>query len=469
MKLNILLIVILCFFVLFVTGQAYAPCIEGPGINCNNYPPPSLAQIKFDKLNYETSDKPIVTIIGAPNAVTHLEIDDLSSNIMFTHDINLAPNGTVNYVLDISSYKPGAYSVIATSLISKLTTSFTVDLIPAGGHMFLNTDKNSYLPRDHVIILGAMNPNTLVQLFLIDPNGIPVESAQTFSDNTGHFSLFNFTIPTNAISGVWKIGATRGVEHVQIQITVNSTLDGNSNIKVGTVTPSPFKQFKSGIAAKDVTCKTSLKLIIKAEDNSPICVKSDTAITLIKRGWAMSSLKNFDYDPGRDPVSIESKESRQFSSIGPNPFPPSTWSRLVFFIKSNSTAQIYVQYTSEFENTGNIDIGGQFYAGNPYDFIPLNSSQITILSSPDHVSMSYGTNTTVIYTISTKNVTSGLYWIFLTQICGVMPVAIDMNSSQIASSDIPVYSQHCPAQVLNAKISGISNGIAEYMQSQKLQ
>lgn len=290
MKLNILLIVILCFFVLFVTGQAYAPCIEGPGINCNNYPPPSLAQIKFDKLNYETSDKPIVTIIGAPDAVTHLEIDDLSSNIMFTHDINMAPNGTVNYVLDISSYKPGAYSVIATSFISKLTTSFTVDLMPTGGHMFLNTAKNSYLPRDHVIILGAMNPNTLVQLSLIDPNGIPVESAQTFSDNTGHFSLFNFTIPTNAISGVWKIGTTRGVEHVQIQITVNSTLDGNSNIKVGTVTSSPLKQFKSGVTTQNIICKAGFALTIKKEGHLPACVNPDTVSRLVLYGWSENPL-----------------------------------------------------------------------------------------------------------------------------------------------------------------------------------
>ena len=254
--------------------------------------------------------------------------------------------------------------------------------------------------------------------------------------------------------------------------------DNNTNISMlhhgGPPIPSlgfltPLKQLKSGVAAKDVTCKPSLQLILKAENNSPICVTSDTAMTLLKRGWAMSSLKNFGYNPGRGPVSPEPKESGQFSSIGPNPFPSSTLNRLVFFIKSNSTAQIHVQYTSEFENTGNVDTGGQFYTGNPHDFIPLNSSQILISSSPDHVSMSYGTNTTVIYTISTKNITSGLYWVFLTQICGVMPVAIDMNSSQITPSDIPVYSQHCPAQFLNAKILGISGGTTEYMQSQELQ
>ena len=251
--------------------------------------------------------------------------------------------------------------------------------------------------------------------------------------------------------------------------------DNNTTISIPHSEPqvpslsTPLQQFKSGIAAKDVTCKPSLQLIIKAEDNSPICVKSDTALTLIKRGWAMLSQNNFGYNPGRGPASLEQKGSGQFSSIGPNPFPSSTLNRLVFFIKSNSTAQIHVQYTSNLENTGSVDTGGQFYSGNPHDFIPLNSSQITISSSPDHVSMTYGTNTTVVYTISTKNITSGLYWVFLTQICGVMPLAIDMDGSQIVPSDIPVYSQHCPAQFLDAKILGISGGTAEYLQSQELQ
>ena len=48
----------------------------------------------------------------------------------------------------------------------------------------------------------------------------------------------------------------------------------------------PLEQFKSGIAVKDVTCKQSFQLIIKAEDGSPACVKADTAQILIERGWA---------------------------------------------------------------------------------------------------------------------------------------------------------------------------------------
>ena len=48
----------------------------------------------------------------------------------------------------------------------------------------------------------------------------------------------------------------------------------------------PLKQFKSGIAAKDVKCEPGLQLVIKAEDGSPACIKPNDAIMLVKRGWA---------------------------------------------------------------------------------------------------------------------------------------------------------------------------------------
>jgi hypothetical protein len=49
---------------------------------------------------------------------------------------------------------------------------------------------------------------------------------------------------------------------------------------------SPLKQIKSGISALNVKCEDNLVHIIKAEDNSPVCVKPDSADVLIKRGWA---------------------------------------------------------------------------------------------------------------------------------------------------------------------------------------
>ncbi len=286
------IIIALFSFTLFIISPAYAPCIEGPGINCNNYPPPSLSQIKTDKLNYEISDKPIITIVGAPDAVAHLEIDDSSSNIMlFTHDISLAPNGTARYVLDILSYKPGVYSAIVTSPISKLTTNFAVGLSTTGPIITLNVLKNTYVQGDFITIVGTVGRNDTVQLSLIDPNDNVVTSIQTVSNDVGQYSTSALRIPTNAISGIWKITADHNVSHTAIKITVQSYASNGVMKSTGPVVvtlESPLKQFKSGILASEVQCAQGLELVLKVGDNSPACMKLDVAYVLIKRGWATS-------------------------------------------------------------------------------------------------------------------------------------------------------------------------------------
>src|SRR2546428_2158051 len=47
---------------------------------------------------------------------------------------------------------------------------------------------------------------------------------------------------------------------------------------------SPLKQIKSGTSAKDVKCNQGLVLLIKKLDNSPVCLKSQTAQKLVERG-----------------------------------------------------------------------------------------------------------------------------------------------------------------------------------------
>ena len=55
---------------------------------------------------------------------------------------------------------------------------------------------------------------------------------------------------------------------------------------------SPLKQFKSGIAAKDVKCILGFELILKTENNSPACVELETAQKFVDRGWANEIISN---------------------------------------------------------------------------------------------------------------------------------------------------------------------------------
>jgi len=54
---------------------------------------------------------------------------------------------------------------------------------------------------------------------------------------------------------------------------------------------SPKQQVKNGISVENIVCKEGLELIFKSSDNSPACVKPDTAEKLILRGWANPTIK----------------------------------------------------------------------------------------------------------------------------------------------------------------------------------
>jgi|CXWL01.1.fsa_nt_gi hypothetical protein len=48
---------------------------------------------------------------------------------------------------------------------------------------------------------------------------------------------------------------------------------------------SPLKQFKSGIAPKDVVCKQGLELVMKKSNGQPICIKGTSVETLTLRNY----------------------------------------------------------------------------------------------------------------------------------------------------------------------------------------
>jgi hypothetical protein len=48
---------------------------------------------------------------------------------------------------------------------------------------------------------------------------------------------------------------------------------------------SPLKQFKSGISAADVKCKSDFLLVIKSKDNHPACTTPTTALHLLEIRW----------------------------------------------------------------------------------------------------------------------------------------------------------------------------------------
>ena len=99
---------------------------------------------------------------------------------------------------------------------------------------------------------------------------------------------------------------TQSVEHAGIN-TLNF-LENNS-IFFQSVMP-PLKQISTGIHVKDVTCKEGLDLIFESSDNSPACVRPQTAEKLIQRGWTNKDV----IDSGSEPL-IRGAPSQQVRII----------------------------------------------------------------------------------------------------------------------------------------------------------
>jgi hypothetical protein len=62
---------------------------------------------------------------------------------------------------------------------------------------------------------------------------------------------------------------------------------------------SPKKQIENGVSADKVRCNTGFVLVVKLSDNSPACVKPQTAQKLVERGWGVLNEQTvwFEYVP----------------------------------------------------------------------------------------------------------------------------------------------------------------------------
>ncbi len=184
--------------------------------------PPITATL--DKISYQNTDKPIVTVTGPSSSTLNLIIVDPSDKQKFADIISLGSDGVASYSFNLTSYTPGIYSAVVSHAEEKVEKSFAVGLSTTGtGKISISTVKDSYLPGDNIIIIGTANSNSLLQISLTDPNEQVIKTVQTFSDKTGHFSSFDFSIPPNATPGTWKLDGTSGVNHSSIPLIVKSS------------------------------------------------------------------------------------------------------------------------------------------------------------------------------------------------------------------------------------------------------
>ena len=195
---------------------------------------------------------------------------------------------------------------------------------------------------------------------------------------------------------------------------------------------SPLKQFKSGIADKDVKCGSNLHLIIKAEDGSFACVTIKTGIKLVLREWATTfgtGISSSDYT--KCDIS----------------YPQSNTGVAVLYMPTNIIGKICVQYHNL--NNAPTTIGMRIFEANDLTHNATNVTAWTYDST-----LEANANKTVVYFIKTGNKT-GFYGVSLN--CGGIPLAVGYdNNSAITASNFPWIGQvfHCGAITYDSHIEG---------------
>jgi len=257
----------------YTTGPAVVPTINGV--------------IHTDDSTYSQAGIAQNTAISSANSQV------CTTNLGTTVDLSLVHGGV---------YTPGVYCTTGAASIGTGGITLSGDgiyLFQIGGALttVVNSAVNlsdaqasniSWVPTG-ATTLGA---NTKFAGIILDASGVTIGSGVSI---LGKVLAFGGTVSTDADT----IMVSKDVSTTTPPPTTTTPPPTTTTPPPTTTTPppttttppisgilSPLEQFKSGIAAKDVTCKQGLELILKATDSSPACVKPNTASVLIQRGWA---------------------------------------------------------------------------------------------------------------------------------------------------------------------------------------
>jgi len=140
---------------------------------------------KLNNVNYHSGDVAIIGITGEDSQDPKLLILDQNGNEKFSDKIELGPDGKKNYKLNLKKFPTGIYTLLVSMGSFQTSEAFTVGLQSSSMTIGLDMIKKTYTPGQSIHVIGKSEPNTTVNLFLIDPDGIIINKKYTRE------SLFN--------------------------------------------------------------------------------------------------------------------------------------------------------------------------------------------------------------------------------------------------------------------------------------
>ena len=221
---------------------------------------PSIpVNIEFDKSNYKSSEKAVVSLLGKPSEILKIMIINPSGAIMGQDiEVKLQEDGRATYELDLGGYGSGIYTAVAQKGNAQSSEKFSVGLQLGSGPIQAQTTQTEYSQGERILLIGSTNPNVLLTASLIDPNGVEIKSLEIPSSSDGTFKVEGFKIPKNAISGTWKINVSSGSNIDRTEFEVISTESDGIIIEIGDTIEIPGfgESIKIGITTTQKTSVT---------------------------------------------------------------------------------------------------------------------------------------------------------------------------------------------------------------------
>ena len=178
--------------------------------------------VYLEKMNFKANSTSKLTILGPPSTALTLNIFDPSDNRKFTESIKTNSIGTKTFEFDLTGYSSGVYKAVVSNPTYQDTAKFSVGLSAGSGAINFSSTQTDYSPGESILIIGNTGANSLLNIFLIDPNGEMIYKGEIFTDKEGGFTTEMLGIPSNAESGIWQIQAQSGLDHKEMEITVSN-------------------------------------------------------------------------------------------------------------------------------------------------------------------------------------------------------------------------------------------------------
>ena len=221
---------------------------------------PSIpVNIEFDKINYKQSEKATISLLGIPSETLKIMIINPAGSIIGKEiEVKLQEDGRGSYELDLSGFSSGIYTAVAQKGNAQSSEKFSVGLQLGSGPISAQTTQTEYNQGDRILLIGSTNPNVLLTAALVNPNGVEIKSLEIPSKSDGTFTIDQLKIPTNGISGTWKINVSSGSNLEKIEFEVITANTNGILIDVGEVIEIPGfgDSIKVGITTNQKTSVT---------------------------------------------------------------------------------------------------------------------------------------------------------------------------------------------------------------------